>query len=62
MIRKWLLLTSSDDETEDDVNEPGSPAGFLQITAMVLGPGDEIPEQAKISVIFFQYFFQSQRY
>jgi len=56
LIRKWLLLSApSDDDGKDEEgegesqrsSESGGPAGYLKITGMVLGPGDEIPSKAK---------------
>lgn len=58
LIHKWLLLTAPEEGDDDDGEDaakgntiqPGGPAaGYLQITAVVLGPGDELPEKAKAS-------------
>ncbi|XP_057307144.1 myoferlin-like [Hydractinia symbiolongicarpus] len=57
IIRKWLLMTAPEDkepkegeegEAKGSASQPGGPpAGYLKITAFVLGPGDEIPDKAK---------------
>ena len=53
VLKKWLLMTSPGDNDADDDDtstEVGAPTGFLQISAMILGSGDEIPERAKVDV------------
>ncbi|XP_065071964.1 myoferlin-like isoform X2 [Rhopilema esculentum] len=62
LVRKWILLTAPEDkmggtkEEEGDAKsksrssdgkQGGEPAGYLKITAIVLGPGDEIPDSVK---------------
>jgi len=62
LVRKWILLTAPEDkmagakEEEGDAKaktrssdgkQGGQPAGYLKITAIVLGPGDEIPDSVK---------------
>lgn len=56
VVRKWLLLTAPEEnepkeageETKGASPQPGGPpAGYLKITAFVLGPGDEIPDSCK---------------
>jgi len=56
IVRKWLLLTAPEDNEPKESGEEakgssaqpgGPPAGYLKITAFVLGPGDEIPDSAK---------------
>lgn len=53
-VRKWVLLSGpaerDEDEEEGAPKKPqrgDTPAGYLKITAMVLGPGDEPPAAAK---------------
>lgn len=54
-VRKWVLLSGPADKDEDE-EEGGkskktrggeTPAGYLKVTAMVLGPGDQPPAAAK---------------
>ena len=55
IVRKWLLMTAPEDadpkdneEAKGSVPKPGGPpAGYVKITAIVLGPGDEIPTNAR---------------
>jgi len=57
VIRKWLLMTAPEDNEPKEGEEGegkgasakpgGPPAGYVKITALVLGPGDELPEKAK---------------
>lgn len=53
VLKKWLLMTGPEDGDEEEevtLGQLGAPAGFLQVNAIVLGPGDEIPERAKVDV------------
>ncbi|XP_048584806.1 myoferlin isoform X2 [Nematostella vectensis] len=59
-LRKWVLLTGagvqeSEDEGEDrktrSRGRDGGPAGYLKVTAMVLGPGDEPPVASKLDSV-----------
>lgn len=53
-VRKWVLLCAPADKDEEE-GEGGSkkprggdtPAGYLKVTAMILGPGDQPPAAAK---------------
>lgn len=52
-VRKWVLLSAPADKDEDEEEGKSkrsrggdTPAGYLKITAMVLGPGDEPPPAA----------------
>lgn len=56
IVRKWLLLTAPEDNEATEAGEEskgssaqpgGPPAGYLKITAFILGPGDEIPDSCK---------------
>ncbi|XP_047127416.1 myoferlin isoform X1 [Hydra vulgaris] len=56
IVRKWLLMTAPEDsDVKDNAEETkgvgpkpgGPPAGYVKITAIVLGPGDEIPTSAR---------------
>lgn len=57
VIRKWVLMTAPEEnEAEEGAEEEakgsspkpgGPPAGYVKITAFILGPGDEIPDAAK---------------
>ena len=59
VVRKWLLMTAPEEnEPEEGENEEakgssakpgGPPAGYIKITAFILGPGDQIPEATKKS-------------
>ncbi|KAL9983681.1 hypothetical protein ACROYT_G005897 [Oculina patagonica] len=54
-VRKWVLLSGPADKDEDEeegekskkVRGGETPAGYLKVTAMVLGPGDSPPAAAK---------------
>lgn len=50
-VRKWVLLTAPADKDEDEEGKSkkrggDTPAGYLKVTTMVLGPGDEPPAAA----------------
>lgn len=56
IVRKWLLMTAPEDNEEKEgageakgasAKPGGPPAGYVKITAFVLGPGDELPEKCK---------------
>ena len=56
IFRKWLLMTAPEDnEDKEGTGEAkgvsakpgGPPAGYIKITAFVLGPGDELPKNYK---------------
>lgn len=53
-VRKWVLLSAPVDKDEEEEEGKSkrsrggeTPAGYLKITAMVLGPGDQPPAAAK---------------
>ena len=57
IVRKWLLMTAPEDNEKREGEEGdakgssakpgGPPAGYIKITAFVLGPGDQIPANTK---------------
>lgn len=46
VVNKWILLST----LEEHDGSAGLATGFVQITAAVLGPGDELPEKVKDNV------------